>query len=154
MKKVVLSNSNKVAIVDDEDFEKVSKHTWYLEKSRSKSYPRSRVNGKLVRLHRFLLKNVNPKTPIDHIDNNTLNNRRKNLRIVTPGQNITRGHKTKSATGFRGVYFHSGKYAVYVGSGKGRRYGGFYDNVEAAARSYNKIAKELYGECAILNEVD
>jgi hypothetical protein len=63
----------------------------------------------VVPLHRFLLK-PNKNEVVDHINHNTLDNRRSNLRISTKSENSTnrKGASCLSKTKIRGVNWHKG----------------------------------------------
>lgn len=101
-------------IISTEDLEKLQKYdrTWYaIQYKRAKTlYVQGHItiNGKdtLVKLHRFLL-NPSSKMPIDHINRDTLNNTRQNLREVTHSENMQNqiGAKSHSKSGVRGVYW-------------------------------------------------
>src|SRR6185436_13817478 len=107
MKQVQLSQS-KIALVDDEDFGKVSDHTWSVVKCKNSFYARTNIRvakgkygRKVLYMHKLILA-TNDK--VDHIDNNGLNNQRSNLRVATASQN---GHNSRlrsdSSTGYKGV---------------------------------------------------
>ncbi|ARK26107.1 hypothetical protein SporoP37_00275 [Sporosarcina sp. P37] len=88
------------AVVDLEDLIKVKKHKWYLSSS---GYAMTRLNRKeQMFLHRLIVKPAE-KTLVDHIDGDTLNNKRANLRECTHQQNImnqkTRIDNTSGCTG-------------------------------------------------------
>ena len=67
-----------VAVVDDDDYDNLRKYSWCY----SHGYAVSYINGKLVRMHRFILDYYGDQD-IDHINNNGLDNRKENLRIVS-----------------------------------------------------------------------
>jgi hypothetical protein len=89
-KKIYLSGKNginKFTIINCDDYEIVSRYKWWvIKKKNGKEYATSRIDGNLVRLHRFLLK---PKKNyiIDHINGDGLDNRRINLRICSDVEN-------------------------------------------------------------------
>lgn len=78
-----LNGTGKYALVDPEDYGRVNRHSWYYREG----YALSNVNGKEVRMHRFIMDENRPDIVIDHKDRNRLNNTRKNLRRFTLRQN-------------------------------------------------------------------
>lgn len=105
MKEIKLTKGQ-VAIVDDEDFEELNKYKWHATKHRNAFYARRANYGKRphqVYMHRQILEGVKI---VDHINLNSLDNRRSNLRSVNPSQScLNRNIKNKS--GFRGVRVHN-----------------------------------------------
>src|SRR5687767_3951310 len=102
-----------VAVIDAEDYERVSAFTWHAFRNSSggwyaRSSSLSRKNGgKSMWLHRFIM-NCQPDKQIDHRDGNGLNNRRANLREATPAQNsYNMGVRPNSKSGYKGVNLHS-----------------------------------------------
>lgn len=116
---------------------------YYFNKKANRMQPKQRVQL----MHRVIL-NVDATDKIkqiDHINHDTLDNRRENLRITTPAGNINNHRKTKRTTsGFRGVsQVKSGKWVVNVQVNKENvRVGGFA-TPQKAKREYNKIRKQL-----------
>ena len=116
-----------------------------------------RDNGKLrvAFVHRvvWLLNNGDwPKYTIDHIDGDSLNNNIENLRDVTIGENNkNKKMYSKNKTGFKGVREEKGRYRAQITCFSKTYYLGYHDTPEDAARAYDKKAKELLGDKAILN---
>jgi hypothetical protein len=110
-----------VALIDLIDFENISKHHWTLN---SKGYIRAYINKKDVYLHRFIIK---PKRNyiVDHINHNTLDNRRANLRLASKSTNAMNSKvPSNSTTGYKGVYFREEgnyKYWLAIINIKGKR---------------------------------
>lgn len=102
---------------------------------------------------------------IDHIDRNPLNNNIENLRLATRSENFGNqsAYKIKNKTStFKGVFQQSkakriGSKNTWVSSiqNKNKRiFLGIFENEIDAAKAYNQSAKKLFGEFALLNEVD
>jgi hypothetical protein len=90
-------------IIDKEDKEKVIKHSWCCTSS---GYLHSRINGKYVYLHRYLL---NPPSTqvVDHINHNKLDNQKSNLRITTQLKNAQNRQLNNGGTSKHiGVYYN------------------------------------------------
>jgi hypothetical protein len=153
------------AIVDDEDYEMLNQYNWYAKTSPShdKIYAGSAIKVskntyRHVMLHRFLM---NPKDNevVDHINGNTLDNRRCNLRNCTPSQNCAnkRKWKTKSTLSkYKGVKFDKrwGTWGAQIYFPGHKRHIGTFKTEREAAIAYNEKAKELFGEFAKLNEIE
>lgn len=149
------------AIIDDEDYEKVSKHSWQVlkrpTKYKNKKYVRStfyfKNNQKTMLLHRFVL-NAPNDLQVDHINGDTLDNRKENLRLCTHNQNqMNQKIQIRNKYGYKGIKTHGDKWVARIGKdGKGI-YIGIYGTKEEAAIAYNKKSIELFGEYANLNKV-
>jgi len=90
MKEVGLTQ-NKVALVDDKDFEYLNQWKWHVLKDYLTYYAARNIrlaNGKQtsIRMHRVIL-NVPKGMVTDHIDHNGLNNQKANLRICDASEN-------------------------------------------------------------------
>lgn len=162
MKKILLTK-NQFAIVDDEDFEEVNKHKWCSSFSiYTKCYVAIRVLPKkdndkkqMLLMHRFIL-NAPKEFMVDHINHNSLDNRKINLRLCTNSQNQMNvlKHK-KSLSGYKGVSLNKKNMkwiSKIVINKKTINLGYFTDKIEAA-KAYNEKAKELFGEFAYLNKL-
>lgn len=160
MKRIALTQG-KFALVDNNDFERVSKIKWHATWSPQgrcfyacgyKSYrkPKGEKAGRIIKMHRFLkgLKDGD-KRIIDHINHDTLDNRQKNLRIVTIGQNQWNTVKPITNTsGFKGVCWHKTykKWRAQI-SHKGKYiYLGNFKSKIKASKAYQEAAKKLRGK--------
>ncbi|MFP7447137.1 HNH endonuclease [Bacillus infantis] len=140
--------------IDTADLEKVKAFpgSWYVNhhKKSGAYYVMANMEtegGKktLVGLHRFIMNPPDDKV-VDHYDRNTLNNKRKNLRIVTAAQNNQNTSLQKNnKTGARGVYWctHRNKYRAYVKHKGKYHYFGYYLTVEDAAVAAENGRKKL-----------
>lgn len=148
----------RVALVDDEDYERVADKTWHLARAKSGHlYAKHgwRDDGKVrgVYMHRYLLGLIDSAVHVDHINGDGLDNRRANLRTANPLQNRRNSRpQATSSTGFKGVavggnYFHAMIMQTFLGA---------YDTAEEAARIYDAAATILYGDFAWTNypEID
>lgn len=149
-----------VALVDKEDYERLSKYKWYADKIGSKWYAKRTIIkdcGKRTSmyLHREIL-GVGVGN-VDHIDGNGLNNRRNNLREATKRQNNMNRRPIKTGTSrYKGVSFdrRRKKWLAQI-KYKGTNFNlGHYEHEKDAAQMYNKKAIELFGEFAYLNEIE
>lgn len=149
MKKIPLTKG-KFAIVDDEDYEWLSERKWHIGGS---GYAVRFSKRKCCLMHREIM-----KTPrgmdVDHINGNTLDNRKENLRNCTRSQNnMNRNAYRKTLSGFKGVYWDKEKHLWYsriTYSGTDFRLGYFRDPVDAAL-AYDDAARKHYGEFAHTN---
>jgi hypothetical protein len=140
-----------IAIVDDEYYEELSKHNWHLN-TNGHAKRGHRVNGKYTNIFMHHQIITPPKGYfVDHINGNKLDNRRENLRICTPQQNVFNLHKDKP----KGVYHNKewDTWIAYITFNQVRCYLGSYKTEREAAITYNEAAKELFGEFAWLNKV-
>lgn len=101
------------------------------------------------KLHRLIM-NPPRHLCVDHINHNTLDNRKSNLRICTRGENNQNksGSSITSSTKIRNVYFKKGdnKYFVKITvNGKGH-FRGYFPNTEEGLNSAIKVAEELRKE--------
>jgi hypothetical protein len=146
----------KIAIVDRQDYERVSRYKWCLSRVGHQLYAHRRQYGKTIRLHQFIMNPPKGKV-VDHANGNGLDNRRENLRICTMLENAWNKRRRKppgAHSRFIGVYpcqRPPGKWCVKVQcKGKVTNLGSFDDEVESA-RARDRKAVELFGDYATLN---
>ncbi len=161
MSKEIPLTQGYVAIVDDEDWPKLSKHKWHVVLLRTGSYAARRTrkseggNGSLVYMHRQLLGIVG-SAQVDHADHDGLNNRRTNIRTCTKAQNMANLRKTRRTSRFKGVswYKQDQKWSAQVTVDGTKLHLGYFDDEVLAARVYNGAAAEAFGEFALLNIIE
>lgn len=150
-----------IVLVDDEDYPELIKHKWRLDGRSAKRgfiYFRTTLhsidNNEIdMPMHRFIMKcHVNDGIVVDHINHNTLDNRKENLRKATKGENSRNGKRSKTnITGYKGVVqFAPGKYKACIQHIKSMHIGQSDDPIECA-KMYDMIAIKLFGEFACTN---
>lgn len=155
MKKIPLTKGY-VAIVDDEDYNELSKHKWCADNSsKTNVYALRRVGKKLSRMHNEIIGRKDG-LEIDHINGNGLDNRRANLRFCTRSQNRMNGRKNADNTsGYKGVTKSkkspNNPWHAHIKFNGITKHLGNYKTKEDAARAYDAAAKELHGEFCSLN---
>ena len=102
-----------VALVDDDDYDRMSRYNWYAANNNYYTYyavrgVRKGGGYKNIRMHREVLGVTDASVYVDHIDGNGLNNCKSNLRPCSKSQkNTHRIHRQKNNTsGFVGVSFN------------------------------------------------
>jgi len=160
VKKIPLTQGQ-YALVNDEYFEFLNQWKWhaanhkrlrgYYAKS-SQSTNGTGCKRKSVMMHRLIMenalgRNLNQGEVIDHMNHDTLDNRRENLRIVSTRQNM-QNLKRKTTSKYPGVYWNKQKnkwLAHIMVNGKNKHLGLFIDEREAA-KAYERACRELAGE--------
>lgn len=155
MKEIRLSKSDKFAVIDDDDYDIISKHKWCLVRGRNTFYAQTiiRVKGKqkTVNMARFILRPpIN--MAIDHIDRNGLNNQKSNLRVATFSENAINRAPIKGFK-YKGVHRHGKRFTSAIGHSGGKIYLGIFNSEIEAAAAYNEAAIKYFGEFAYLNEL-
>jgi hypothetical protein len=139
----------KFALIDEEDFERVSQHSWCVVQGKSTLYAKTylRKNGERgsIKLHQFII-NSNHGELVDHIDQDGLNCRKNNLRIVTKSQNRMNTKKKFGRIPYKGVILlPNGKFRAVV-HGNGRVWYSIpLNTLEDAARAYDAEARKMHG---------
>lgn len=161
--KYIPLTKGKTAVVDNQDYEMLMQWSWYFgEDGNGRGYARRTISeGRVkhkVRMHHQIMGKPPFGFVCDHINGDTLDNRRCNLRFCTPKQNLrNRGvWRNKQSCRFKGVRWNSRLGNWYVRIYKdGRQYHvGTFNCPIKAAQAYNERAKLLFGEFARLNVVD
>jgi hypothetical protein len=146
MKEIQLTKG-KVAIVDDEDFERLSSLKWCMG---SKYAVHGVYDGQKVRhifMHRLIMGNPEGKQ-VDHINLDKLDNRKENLRICTRSQNgANKKAQKNNKCGYKGVSLNKGKYyRAQIKINKKVIHLGMFKTAEEAAEMYKAAAKAFHGD--------
>jgi len=168
LKEIALTQG-KVALVDDSDFERLSRHKWCAHKNKPHAtwYARRQVAARsgttkqrAVFMHREILGlEFGDKTQADHQDGNGLNNQRYNLRRSSQSQNQhnQKPYRIKKYSRFKGVTqdkLRTRSWMVQITNNNRKRIVGCFRTEEAAALAYNEYAKLNFGEFARLNVLE
>lgn len=149
--KLIRTTQDNSILIDDGDFDLVSRHRWYLTNGHATTV----VNGKTVYIQRLIL--GEPDGVVDHINKNKLDNQRRNLRVLSPSQmRMVDGPRRGGTSSFKGVSWSANRQrwvACITIAGENRQLG-YYDNEVAAAQAYDDAARQHYGEIAYLNIPD
>lgn len=158
---------DQTTIIDDIDSDLASLN-WYAswDKTIQNFYVRRSIRKGLkqttqymhyIILSRMLERELSRLERVDHINRDTLDNRRENLRLATHSQNaINRGKHRDNTSGYKGVswFKRDQKWKAQIVTNRKHTYLGLFDNPIDAALAYDQAAKELHGEFANLNFED
>lgn len=152
MKEIPLTQG-RVALVDDEDYERLAAFRWSITKKRNGAvYAARKMRGnKLVQMHRVVA-DAPLGVEVDHRNGDGLDNRRANLRLCSKSDNMGNMTSRTNRTGFKGVAFHaaSGLWMAQMQRHK-KRQATYHHSAEAAAKAYDAMAIKAFGEFARLN---
>lgn len=144
----------KATLIDTNVLDAVSQYNWY----EASGYVRSTTDK--IYLHRLVTSAPNGMV-IDHINHDTLDNRKDNLRIVTVsqnGQNLQGARSDNKSSGIRGVWWDKSrnKWMVSVYFNKKPKFIGYYDNlIDAEKASIEARAAFMeFSQEALIHNVD
>jgi hypothetical protein len=140
-------------LIDAEDAYKIQKMgPWRVSNCRGKLYVRNYkiVAGRQVQtmMHR-IISNALEGAEVDHINGNTLDNRKENLRLCTHSENIKNQKlRSNNKSGYKGVYFckNNQKWRSSIRVNGKKFYLGSFNNPEEAYASYCDASKKYHGE--------
>lgn len=138
---IVQLTQGHTAIIDVDDIALVSQWNWRYSSGggERKAYPATGINGRTIRLHNILLP-AREGFVVDHIDCDTFNNRRSNLRYATEAENRRNRH-IGGREGRKGVYFQKSKGNYTV-----RLHIGDFTSFEEAVSAYDQALMALFPE--------
>lgn len=159
MKRIPLTQGQ-FALVDDEDFERINAHKWYAYWNKlgrtfyaRRNSPDGKGKQRTVLMHRVVLDS--PECfDVDHINHDTLDNRRSNLRNCTAQQNLANEKMLSvNTSGYKGVSWHKriGKWMARLRFKGEDIHIGYFTNAREAAIAYDISALKHFGEFALTN---
>lgn len=127
-----------------------------IESNRNKRYVSAKILGKTYRLHQliFLFHRGYMPMQLDHINNDSRDNRIENLREATASENACNRKTFKNNTsGVKGVSWHKkhSKWMVYIDFNKKRKTVGYFDDVELAELASVEARNKYHGQFANFN---
>ena len=145
-------------LIDLDDFEKCSNLTWGIMAAKSivsdyvqyyaSTQGHPEYKGTQLLLHRFLMNT--PKGMLtDHINGNSYDNRKSNLRICTHLENLQNRAKNKNNTsGVKGVSWNTkeNKWGAYIYLNNKYKNLGLYETIEAATEVRRLAEEKYFGE--------
>jgi hypothetical protein len=140
-------------LISKQDINYVTRFKWYLNKN---NYPATYGTkdsclrfSKPKPLHRLLFPYIEKKMVVDHINRNKLDNRRENLRVCTQKQNSYNTTKNKnSKSKYKGVRKNKKSYTAVISKDKKTYSINNIETEDEAAKIYDMMAEELFGEYA------
>lgn len=144
-------------IISKEDADFVDSRSWFAQGRPGFMYVATSIkeNGKykIKYLHRLLFNLSDRKVFVDHINHNTLDNTRSNIRLSDSKNNQ---YNTKKKDGcsskYKGVTFENNKWRARIRENGKKLHLGCFDSEEAAAQAYNEAALKIAREHALIND--
>lgn len=149
MKKINLTKG-KFALVDDRDYEWLNQYKWLATNRYAARATYVTGNGKQtwIFMHK-LIANAPKNMEVDHINHNTFDNRRKNLRVATHQQNSFNhpGYGTRGITKVTNRPLNK-PYCVRLMINGKNLFLGYYGTIEEAQEAWKRAATKYYGQFA------
>lgn len=151
----ILCSKNQICTVDEIDAD-LAQYKWSVLKNHSGFYAVGGDSKHRHYMHRLILerkvgRKLNRNELTDHIDGNTLNNSRSNLRVATFTENLMNSKRPSSnKSGYKGVCWnkYNKKWQVQITIHGKKTFIGYFSDVIEASKAYNQAAKKAFGEFA------
>lgn len=138
---------NGETLIDLDDVERCKDYKWTL----NRGYVSTRVNNKNMRLQRYLMNVTDVHVLVDHINRETLNNRKSNLRTCTNQENSwNRSKSNRTNSGTLGVCWNKyhKKWVSQIKINKKAVHLGYFTDKEDAIRARQEAEIKYFGEFA------
>lgn len=150
------TSSGKKFILDKSDYNLVKDYCWYISNQGYVVTSATDNTGKRIRMHRLLFNNCDGME-IDHINHDTTDNRRSNLRIVNRSQNNTnKGLRKHNTSGCTGVSWHSKREQWYsrINVNKKTIFLGWFNDYDEAVKARKEAEEKYFGEYSYDNSIN
>lgn len=142
----IFSKHGEELLVDKDDFNKLKDYSWCISKT---GYGVARINGKVKKIHRYILGIDDPNILVDHKNGNPFDNRKENLRTCTALENSRNTSRTKNRDLPLGVKtVPSGKYLAYIMVNGKTKDLGRYEDINDAIHARDLAEIKYCGEFA------
>lgn len=134
-------------LIDLDDVDLIKQYHW----CSTSSYVITKYNGETIHMHRLIMGLEDKSLMVDHINRDTNDNRKSNLRIATPQQNaMNKSIQPNNTSGVPGVSFRKdrGKWRAFITVNKKQISLGMFEDKEDAIRARKEAEKKYFGEFA------
>lgn len=134
---------------DLEDYEKIKKYCWYMSHGYIYAQNSNLNGGGVVSLHRLIMDCNDKNFIVDHINHNTSDNRKSNLRIVTKQQNaMNQSLRTNNISGVTGIHFvkEQQKWWARIKHNNKTINLGLYEDFSDAVKARKEAEDKYFGE--------
>lgn len=159
-----VAGSGRAIVVDAEDAWVLAETKWVIGfYGKGRNYPAASSSSSFIKKGAILSRVVTSApegSVVDHANHNTSDNRKRNLRVCSPAQNMQNVRRTRAISPYRGISEHqysrrggkmSRPWRAAINANGRVHHLGEYATPEEAARAYDEAAMRLHGEFAILN---
>ena len=156
--KIIPLTQGYVTLVDNDIYELFCGFRWHVHRWRNYLYAARNIFNRekyvLSKMHREIFQLSPNEGIVDHINKNTLDNRRENLRVTTKSMNAyNRKFQSNNTSGYRGVHWVTRDkiWRTHINVTCRRIWCGNFNNLIQAAKAYDIVATKYLGDSAILN---
>lgn len=163
MSKTILLTRGFFSVVDDDKYDLLCNYKWQVRHAGSKGqYFYAFCRKENLLLHRLIM-SADINHIVDHINGDTLDNRKENLRLANKQTNrfnckprSKRKIEYKDAVPYKGVWWdkRTNKWRAIITINGRKICNGYWSNVKDAAIAFNELAIKHHGEFACLNRVE
>lgn len=154
MPKLISLTKDLFAIVDDSDFAWLNQFNWFSHRDKLKWYAVRKHDNKQEPMHKTIMNTPTGMT-VDHINGNSLDNRRSNLRLATQQEQCFNRKKRvdKCSSRYKGVSYNKKckLWGAYICKDKKQYHLGYFEDESDAALAYTVAAVKFFGSFASID---